>query len=89
MPKKLSFLLTLRWRTHPHAVRSLKSPLDFYPNRNVHSFTIIARAIRFRAFLDRKTNTFLSSHKTILELSLMKIIDLYLKQTAIIFVKKN
>ena len=61
----------LRRRTHPLAVHSLKSPQDFYPNWNVHSFTLIATTIRFRAFLDRKTNTSLSSHKTILELSLV------------------
>jgi len=37
-----------------------------------HVLTLITLTIRFRAFLDRKTNTSLSSHKTILELSLKK-----------------
>ena len=36
-----------------------------------HILTLIAMAIRFRVFLDSKTNTSFSSHKTILELSLI------------------
>ncbi len=36
-----------------------------------HVLTLIATAMRFRAFLDRNTNTSLSAHKTILELSLI------------------
>ena len=45
-----------------------------------HVLTLIALAIRFRAFLDRKSNTSLSSHKTILELSLL-FTDLYWGKT--------
>ena len=74
MVKKWSFLPTLRQRTHPLAVLSLKSPLDFYPNGSVHSFTLIALAIRFRACLDWIKNPAFLSHKTILTYTLFKII---------------
>ncbi len=54
MAKKLSFLPTLRWLSPPLTVHSLESPLDFHPNGVVHSFALIAKAIRLRACLDWK-----------------------------------
>ena len=71
MAENLSLSPSLRRQPFPLVVHSLISPLDLYPRGPVHSFTLIALAIGFRAFLDRKSNTSLSSHKTILELSLL------------------
>jgi hypothetical protein len=66
MAKRLFFVPSLRLQTQPLAVHSLKSSPDFYPSGNVHLFTLIALAIRFRACLNWKKNPSLLFQKTIL-----------------------
>ncbi len=66
MAEKLSFSPTLRaslpWSRFLHFEYCHTQPFGI-----VHSFTLIATAIRFRAFLGWKKNPAFSSHKTILE----------------------